>query len=360
MNKTILIAPLDWGLGHTTRSATLIHFIRRQGFNVLFAGNDWQRNYLSKTFPDIETIQLNGYNVTYPTNGLLFIPNLLKQLPRLLKTIKYENEWLNILLAERKIDAVISDNRYGLHNDNIPCVMMTHQVLAKTAMGAFADDLLSKIHYKHIKKYDECWVIDVAGKPNLSGTLAHPHKMPENAKFIGLLSQIAEETVPVTTEEHLLILLSGPEPQRTLLSNILWEQAQILNRRIVFVEGSNTTPSRTNIPPHIQYHKQITKETLLPLVKAAEIVICRSGYSTLMDLVALDKKAILIPTPGQTEQEYLGKYLHHEGVFYNVHQTDFNLEKTLNASATFPFRKLDLKEGLHQYKGIVKEWLQKI
>jgi len=281
-------------------------------------------------------------------------------MPRLLSTIRYEHAWLEKIISERKIDGVISDNRYGLHNRKLPCTMMTHQVLAKTNMGKYADHLLSKIHYKHIRNYQQCWVIDVAGKPNLSGTLAHPEVMPRNAQFIGLLSQIADSDLNNATEEYILILLSGPEPQRSLLSDILWKQALQLNRKIAFVEGSNNVKERNQIPHHISYHKQITKETLLPLLKGAEIVICRSGYSTLMDLVALDKKAILIPTPGQTEQEYLGSYLHKEGVFYHAHQPDFNLQKTLENTASFPFKKLPLKEGLYHYKKVVDEWLVKL
>lgn len=355
-----MVAPLDWGLGHTTRSATLIRYLLQKGCHIVFAGNEWQRDYISKTFSGIETIHLNGYNVTYSKKGRSFMMNLLRQLPGLLKTIRYENDWLKKIAGERKIDAVISDNRYGLYHPTLPCVMMTHQVLAKTNMGAFADKLLSKIHFTHIRKYNQCWVIDVAGKPNLSGTLAHPQQMPENAVFIGLLSQIAEEHQSRISEDHLLILLSGPEPQRSMLSDILWEQAKKINRKIVFVEGSNNTTPRNNIPEHISYYKQITKNTLLTLLKGASMVVCRSGYSTLMDLVALDKKAILIPTPGQTEQEYLGKYLHKKGVFFCVSQSHFHLQHALSESNHFPFKKLPLKEGLQQYKNIVDAWLKEL
>ena len=295
--------------------------------------------------------------MTYSKKGAAFIINLICQLPRLLKTIKYENNWLKEIVANRKLDAVISDNRYGLHHPSLPCVMMTHQVLAQTGIGKWADRLLSKVHYKHIKKYHQCWVIDVEGTPNLSGDLAHPKQMPENAKFIGLLSQLADENLNDTTTDHILILLSGPEPQRTMLSDILWEQAKTLDKKIVFVEGSNAIKERKEFPSHISYHKQLTKDDLLPLLKAASIVICRSGYSTLMDLVALDKKAILIPTPGQTEQEYLGKHLHKEGVYLHANQNSFSLQRSLNTAENFPFRKLPLKDGLFEYKKALNDWL---
>src|SRR5690606_24671820 len=105
-----------------------------------------------------------------------------------------------------------------------------------------------------------------------------------------------------------------------------WEQVKQLKQKIIFVEGSNHIPPKTDIPTHISYHRQITKETLLPLIQKASIVVCRSGYSTLMDLVVLDKKAIIIPTPGQTEQEYLGNYLHREGIFYHAPQQRLDLQ----------------------------------
>ncbi len=326
----------------------------------MFAGNEWQRNYITKTFEGIDTIHLNGYDVSYSKKGSGFRTHLLRQLPRLLKTIRQEQEWLRKTVIEKKIDAVISDNRYGLHHPTLPSVLMTHQVMAQTGMGAFADKLLSKIHYKHIQKYQHCWVIDVAGMPNLSGSLAHPPQLPSNARFIGLLSQIAEEDLNHFSEEHLLILLSGPEPQRSILSDIIWEQVKDLHRKIIFVEGSNNISERKEIPSHISYHRQITKQTLLPLLKAASVVVCRSGYSTLMDLSAMGKKAILIPTPGQTEQEYLGTHLHQQGVFFSMNQRGFELQKALEECSDFPFKKLPLQNGWQQYKPIVDQWLQQM
>ncbi|RYE25370.1 MAG: hypothetical protein EOP51_04305, partial [Sphingobacteriales bacterium] len=133
-----------------------------------------------------------------------------------------------------------------------------------------------------------------------------------------------------------------------------------LRQKIVFVEGSNHVSGRDEVPEHITHHKRITKEQLQPLLEKASIVICRSGYSTLMDLVALNKKAILVPTPGQTEQEYLGRHLHNEGVYYSAQQKGFNLQQALNAAKQFPFRQLNLQDGLQQYTAVVDEWLQNI
>jgi hypothetical protein len=351
-----LVSPLDWGLGHTTRCVPLIRYILQQGHVPVFAGNHWQRKYIEETFPSIETTNMDGYDVHYSKSGSGFMFALFSQMPRLLKTIKAEHESILDICSRLNIDGIISDNRYGLYHPTIPCVIMTHQVLAQSGMGDMVDSLLKHVHYRRLLRFERCWVIDVAGKPNLSGKLGHPSVLPQNATYIGMLSQIEKAT---TTDEHLMVLLSGPEPQRTILSDILWEQVKDYKGKLVFVEGSNLKV-RTDVPPNITYHTRITKEKLQPLLQATGMVICRSGYSTLMDLAVLKKKAILVPTPGQTEQEYLGVHLHKEGVFYYAPQKGFNLQRALDGAQLFPFKKLDFGDGFETYKEVLHHWLQSI
>ncbi len=353
----ILVAPLDWGLGHTTRCVPVIQHLQSLGHTAVFAGNDWQRQYIVKTFPGIETIHLEGYNVEYSKKGGGFMAKLFAQLPGLLKTIRYEHQWVQQQAELLQINGIISDNRYGLYHPTIPSVIMTHQVLAQSGMGPFADNLLKRIHYKQLERFKDCWVVDVPGTPNLAGKLAHPDVMPANAQYIGLLSQVEPMSV---SEQHLLILFSGPEPQRTLLADMLWQQVQQYKGKVVFVEGSDKVTDKGTIPAHITYHKRITKEVLQPLIAAANMVVCRSGYSTLMDLVVLNKKAILVPTPGQTEQEFLGRHLHKEGVFYHAPQKGLDLLTALKGAETFPFHKLPLANAQYQYKVVLENWLQKL
>lgn len=352
----ILVCPLDWGMGHTTRCVPIIQYIRESGHAAVFAGNSWQCDYITKTFGDIETIERAGYDVHYSKHGSGFMFSLFAQIPKLLHTIRDENRWLQSVTDKYKIDGVISDNRYGLYHKAVPTVFMTHQALAQTGIWHMADNMLRRLHYRYIQRFNHCWIADVAGNPNLSGKLGHPRVIPANATYIGMLSQIKQAT---TTEEHLLVLLSGPEPQRTLLSNILWQQVKSYSGRVVFIEGSNIA-ARADAPAHVTYHTRVTGAILQPLMEKARMVICRSGYSTLMDLVVLGKKAILIPTPGQTEQEYLGKHLHNEGVFLGAQQKGFNLEKVLKQSALFPFHQLDFGNGFEQYKTVLSSWLSDI
>ncbi len=355
--KRFLLSTLDWGLGHTTRIIPVIRHIQTLGHTVVFAGNEPQRNFINEVFPNIETVRLDGYKVRYSNTSWGLIPSLISQIPRLLKVIRQEHEWLLQYTKKEKIDGIISDNRYGLHNPHIPSVILTHQLQVLTGMGNMCDAIARKLHYSFLNKFNQCWVVDVADIPNLSGKLGHPATLPPHAKYIGLLSQM-EASAELLTEEHILILLSGPEPQRSILSQLLWQQTQTLNRKIVFVEGSNDAPTPTHIPPHITYHKLLTHKELQPLIMRAAMVVCRSGYSTLMDLTALHKKAILIPTPYQTEQEYLGKYLHEQGIYYSTPQKDFNLTNALTQAAQFPFKDVGLGSRHEGYKGVTEEWIK--
>ncbi len=275
----------------------------------------------------------------------------------MLKTIKAENEWLMHEATYNHYDGIISDNRYGMYHPHIPSVIMTHQVLAQSGMGSMIDNMLRGIHYKRLGRFNVCWVVDVEGTPNLAGKLAHPDVMPANARYIGLLSQIEQRA---TSEQHILVLLSGPEPQRTILADKLWEQVKNYNGKIVFVEGSDNVTDKGIIPSHIEYYKRITKEVLEPLIANASLVICRSGYSTLMDLVVLGKKAVLIPTPGQTEQVFLGRHLHKQGMYYCVSQNEFILDDVLADIKNFSFKMPTLKNPHQQYMAVVDDWLDSL
>lgn len=308
---------------------------------------------MTASIPGLPTIHLDGYNVWYSKTGIGFIPSLFRQLPGLLQTISREHKWLQEIAAQHHIDAVITDNRYGLYHPNIPSVIMTHQVVPQTGWGPIADKTLQWLHAEQLHRFDNCWIVDVEGEPNLAGSLSHPRHKAANAQYIGLLSQLT--TLPAT-EEHLLVLLSGPEPQRTMLSDILWMQLQNSDRKIVFVEGSDRV-EREHIPSHIDYYQRLTATELNPILAASEIVICRSGYSTLMDLALLGKKAIMIPTPGQAEQEYLAGHLHQEGVWLHAPQKKLDINKVLQEAAHFPFRKLSFDTGFEQYKTIIDSWL---
>jgi UDP:flavonoid glycosyltransferase YjiC (YdhE family) len=349
--KRIIIAPLDWGLGHTTRCVPIIKHLRFLGHNILFAGNGEQQAFISQTFPDIDLIMLEGYRVRYSKRALMF--TLLWQMPRLLKTIQAEHKWLKKVAAEQKIDTIISDNRYGLWHDDIPSVILTHQPNVLTGLGKAVDRLVRRLHYKYLGRFGGVWIPDLAGVRNLGGALSHPQKLPTHSHYVGWLSQF--ETPKSSSSRHILILLSGPEPQRSLLANKLWNQAKALDQEIVFVEGKAGV-IRTDIPKHIRHIALANGNQLQSLIENASLVVCRSGYSTLMDLALVGKPAVLIPTPGQTEQEYLAASLAERGMFVTVRQKDIDLAQAIGASQDL--RRWEVLERAELLLPVLEQWLE--
>ena len=354
--KRILIAPLDWGLGHTTRCIPIIRRLLQLKCEVVFAGNDDQQTFIIRLFPGITFRSLDGYNVRYSRGALM--PAIMRQLPRLAGKIRAEHNWLKAIVQKDRIDGIISDNRYGLWHPSVPSIILTHQAEIKTGLGQWADDLVRTVHYKYLRRFSGCWIVDRAGAENLGSRLSHPARLPPGARYIGWLSQLAPPA-QAAKEQHLLVLLSGPEPQRTMLSDLLWGHVCEMNMPIVFVEGSASTV-RTDVPGDVTHYPRVAGGQLQQLLEGASMVICRSGYSTLMDLMRLRKRAILIPTPGQTEQEYLARTLMTRKVFYTAPQKNFSLSTALDEARKFPFL-LPEAEGAHtEFEAVLGEWVGQI
>ncbi|MEP7278282.1 MAG: glycosyltransferase [Bacteroidota bacterium] len=238
--------------------------------------------------------------------------------------INRENRWLIDFIKHKPLDAVISDNRFGLYNSHVTTVFITHQLQIKTSLGRFADALVRIINYSFINRFNDCWVPDLEGRENLGGELSHPIKKPlTGIRYTGLLSAVKKQAVPVTNK--LLVLLSGPEPQRSILEELLLRQLSTYAYPAVLVRG---LPMATGIIPSaglLTVHNYLFGSALEQVINESALIICRSGYSTLMDLMPLGKKCILIPTPGQAEQEYLAAYLADKNYVCAAVQKDFNL-----------------------------------
>ena len=352
--RRILVAPLDWGLGHTARCIPLIAEILHLGHVPLFAGNEGQRAFIEKIFPDIEKTHLHGYNVLWP-GGL---KPFLAQIPKILRAIDAEQKWLQQQAPALRLDGTISDNRYGLYHANIPNVIATHQLGIHTGGGPVADALARVTNYRYLNRFDKVWVVANPGNANLSGSLSAPKRIPSHAEYIGLLSRYADLGRLPATGTRTLILLSGPEPQRGILSDLLWQQAQAMDAEITFVEGADVarTPSR----PGILHFGRLAQHELLPHLRDAGLVVCRSGYSTLMDLSALGRCALTIPTPGQTEQEYLATYLSGKRMFGCIPQDDIDLGRDVRAMQASTFEQPIPQSDFLGFKTVLKKWVDSL
>ena len=322
MKKRILVAPLNWGLGHATRCIPIINALLKENFVPVIASDGSALTLLRKEFPNLSSIELPSYNVTYAKNGKLFKLKLLKDSPKLLNAIKEEKKAISIILERNDIAGIISDNRLGVRNKKVPSVFITHQLHVLSGSTSW---LSTKVHQKFIKKFDMCWVPDVGEEPNLSGKLGHTKSFDIPTEYIGPLSRFKADN-PVI-KNNLMVLLSGPEPQRSLLEDKLLLELKHYPGKIVFVQGIMEQEQNIKDLGNMSIYNFMTSELLEKTINESALIISRSGYTTIMDLAKLNKKAFFIPTPGQFEQEYLAKRLSEMGIVPSCNQDDFTLKK---------------------------------
>lgn len=349
----ILIAPLDWGLGHATRCIPIINELIYQNCEVLIAASGNSFFLLKKEFPSLVILRIKSYKVKYSRSKRWLPIKLFLQFPQIAFSTLKENLWLKKCIEKHKIDAVISDNRFGMYSKKIPSVYITHQLLIKTS-NPFFEKIVQKLHYYFIKKYNYCWVPDYE-ENGLAGELSHQENMPSNILYIGPLSRF-QLLKDVPQIYDVLISISGPEPQRTIFEKIILHQLNNFNKRILFVRG--LPDENRNLKTDIESVKivnHLSSNELNTAFQQSEIIISRSGYTTIMDLVKIAKHAVLVPTPGQTEQEYLSTHLMEKKFFYSVEQDKFSLNTVYNNASAFQFS--NIPSCMNNYKKVISEFV---
>ncbi|WP_299777809.1 glycosyltransferase [uncultured Formosa sp.] len=328
MKKRILIAPLNWGLGHATRCIPIINQLITNHFTPVIASDGIALALLKKEFPTIETVELPAYDITYAKKGHFFKLKLLKDSPKLIKAIKAEKKATKAIIETHNIDGIISDNRLGVHSKKIPSVFITHQLQVLSGNTTW---LSTKMHQHIIEKFNQCWVPDHENEPSLSGKLSHMKGIEIPLKYLGPLSRFERQNVERTYD--IMILLSGPEPQRTFLEEKLLEIFKTDSRRILCVRGVIEKEQNTTTEGNLTITNFMTGKALENALNASEFVLSRSGYTTVMDLSVLGKKSFFIPTPGQFEQEYLAERLDKLKLVPYCKQSEFTIDKLKNITA---------------------------
>ncbi len=337
-NKTVLVCPLDWGLGHASRCIPLINKYIENNYRVIIAADKAPLSLLQQEFPHIQTIKFPGISIKY-SRGKQMITKMLWAAPKILWGIYREHHQLRKIIKEYPVDLIVSDNRFGLWNKNIHSIFITHQLEIQVPEKIyFFKKIINRLNRYFIRKFDKCFVPDFAGKHNLAGELSHPAEKPENIQYIGILSRFNKISIEKIKHNYqILVILSGPEPQRSILKELLQKQILKSGIKTLFVLG---TPEQTNkyTKKNIDFVQHLPSKQLASYIKTTPYVVSRAGYSSIMDYFSLKKSAILIPTPGQTEQEYLAKYLSYKNWFYAVSQQKFNLQEALHKFSTNKYK----------------------
>lgn len=334
--KRVLIAPLDWGLGHATRCIPVIRSLVRRNVEIHIAGSGASLDLLAREFPFIPTWKLPGYNPRYPS-GSGMVGAMALQLPKFLSVIAREHKAVEELVQRHSIDIVISDNRFGCWTSLAHCVFLTHQSnIMMPAKFGWLSPLVRLMNERFISRFDACWIPDHPLDRSLAGALISFEKenIHPNVQYIGPLSRFSAAPDGGTPHYDVVAVCSGPEPQRTIFEKILTEQLPKSGSRYLLVRG---VPENVNSYPPMKPRTVnfLTSDEMQKVLQSARIVVARSGFSTVMDLNVLGKKAIFVPTPGQTEQEYLAKRLMDKRITFAMKQQEFNLVRAIIESENY-------------------------
>jgi len=336
-NYNILICPLEWGLGHAGRMIPLVKKLQERQNNIFIGSGKEHQSFFRNELQGITYVDFKGFKPGYSRILPQYIALLLKT-PLLLYHIIAEHFRLNRIIQDHKIDIVISDNRFGLWNRKIKSVYVTHQLVIPFPENLKNFEWIGVLFHRFIiKKYSLCFIPDLPGELNVSGRLAHKVRHTENTRFIGILSRFANT---VTSQEskarfpHNTVILSGPEPQRGILRQKLIEILKHREPPTVILEGKPGSSTETSRSENIISYNHLPADEMQDLITGSTSIVTRSGYTSVMELISLNCSALLVPTPGQTEQEYLAKYLSAKGWFSAVSQS------RLNADTALPSQKL--------------------
>lgn len=351
--KNILVAFLDWGLGHATRCMPIVDELLAKKYRVILAGNGKSLLYMQQQYPNLECYTLPDYNIQYDTNKHAAW-QILWQSAKIYKAIKEENESIKEIIKAENISTIISDNRYGVYHSACKNIFISHQIAIQAPKSfQFTEPFLLNRILKLIKKFDELWIPDIEDNLlNLTGKLSHEIEFPIPTKYIGILSRYNKNNISSYKDDEIydiVAIISGVEPQRTHFEQLLLKELKKTNKNCLLIAGRVETKNKQIKEDNVTVINFLHADALLYYIQKTKVVVCRSGYSTIMDLVALNKNAILIPTPGQTEQEYLAHTLATKKLAIVQTQDSLNLKEAI----------LQL-DKLNNYKGIFIKDVERI
>ncbi|MBI5389940.1 hypothetical protein HZB02_00440 [Candidatus Woesearchaeota archaeon] len=355
MKKRILIAPLSWGLGHATRCMPIIRALVAEGYQVDIAACGRAAVLLKTEFPKLKHHHLHDYHPPYPKSSF-FLSSFAVNLPKLLAEILSEHARAKQLIEQQNYDLIISDNRFGVYHPKIPSLFISHQTMFSFPSGLFLAEIASAWFNRYFHRhFTKILVPDFADShDNIAGKLSHSGSRHQ-VYYMGPVCDAKSQTLHGQRID-LFITISGPEPQRTKFEEIVMEQLPSLHGRIVVALGKPEMHGKTR-KGNVLIYDHLDRKQQLQCLTQAEMIVCRPGYTTVMELLELKKNALFIPTPGQTEQEYLSRLYATRGWFHSVHQKKLHLLQDIKKAASFngfPFTNSSAKNVKKLLKEVIK------
>lgn len=323
----------------------MVDALIRANFEPVIASDGNALELLQKEFPSLKSYKLPSYNIHYAKKGNLLKLRLLFRVPSIISIVNNEKKRIHEIIEKEKIKGLISDNRLGVYSNKIPSVYITHQLNVLSGNTTF---LTSIIHQRIIQKYDECWVPDTANNNNLTGVLGHLKGNRLSVNYMGIVSRFQFRKSDMKYD--LLVLLSGPEPQRSALESKLLTELRHYKGSVLVVRGVLSKQNSIVTPNKFKVVDYMLTDELEEAINQSNFVIARSGYSTIMDLAVLEKKAFLIPTPGQFEQQYLAERMNEKKIAPFCGQEDFSIDKLEQITNYTGFKKGTTSIDLELFK----------
>lgn len=314
---------MNWGLGHASRIVAVVNLLQSSN-EIIIAADGSAYHFLKAEFPSLTIVRQKEFSIRYTKSAFLLPFRMLISIQKLFWLYFYNKKWVKDFVDRNQVDLIISDNKFGFFSKKVKSIFITHQLNIQVPKALkFFKPLVDFLNNWNIKKFDELWIPDNQ-KVRISGVLSENKKLKVDKFFIGILSRFYQTNDLIFEDYHYVCIVSGPEPQKTLLIEKIKKIFFLSKKKSLIVTG-NPDKKQVETIKNIKIVNHLTTAEISYYLRTS-IIVTRAGYSSIMDLLTLGRSAILIPTPGQTEQIYLANYLHTNRLFFCVQQRKLSID----------------------------------
>ena len=324
----ILFAVHDWGLGHATRDLILLRALLAAGHRITVLSNGRALQLLRQELAAAcEFIALKDMPKPLSRRAFWFYVKMSLALPWVFHTFHRERQLVQQLCRTRHFDRIVSDTRYGVCSEEIPSYYLVHslrQIIPGRPKNL--ERMVERSQRRLLRNGCKILIPDQL-KDGLAGDLCHRLACTwgDRLAYIGILSSL--QRVPCQPDIDVFISVSGAEPQRSIFERLVLSQTSKLKGKVIVTLGRPEAPGMVTLNGHVTVYGYLNRAQQQGMMNRARLIVSRSGYTTLMELAALGKKALLVPTVGQSEQEYLAAHHRRMGHVHAIHQSKLDLER---------------------------------
>ena len=355
--KRVYYAVLNMGLGHAARSLPIIQEFKRRNWEILVGTNGRALRFLQKELPSVDFIETPNYQIEYSKKSFL-TAKLSIQIPRILKRIHKEHLLCEEVVSKFSPDLIFSDHCYGAYHKNICSIFLSHQIYFATPYWLRIFDFIpAQFNFVHHKNFSNLLIPDISNQNGgfISGQLSRLPSNKEGYNYVGILSSFVRKD-HFNEDIDVLISISGPEPQRTIFEKIILKQVENIDGKVVVLLGKSEQVTSEKLSKNLEIYSHLPRSEMEDLFNRTKLIVSRPGYTTFMELAELGKKALFIPTPGQTEQLYLARRALEKKWFFSVGQNEINLVHDIEIAKSYPglFLENSTQKTLQSIWGIIE------